>query len=93
MKRALLSLTFINLWAWFLPVSIRKNSLNSPASHPYSTFAALKFIPLALDLLVAYLMSQTDHHKSATCCSLPPSLKGYLTSQFVHWTVSVNKEV
>lgn len=93
MKRASLRCTFINLWAWFLPVSIRKNSLNSPASHPYSTFAALKFIPLALDLRVAHSTSQTDHLKSATCCSLPLSLKGYLTSQFVHWTVSVNEEM
>lgn len=59
MKRALLSHTFINLqWAWSLPVSIRKNSLNSPASHPHCTFAALKPIPLVIGLFEARLMSE-----------------------------------
>lgn len=77
MKRASLSHTFINLqWAWFLPVSIRKNSLSSPASHPHSTFAALKLIPLAMDLFVAPLTSQRDQ--------LVPQIDklSLLTSQF-----------
>lgn len=48
MKRALLSHTFIDVqWAWFVPVSTQENSLNSPASHPRSTFAARQPVPLA----------------------------------------------